>query len=360
MTTHEITPVILCGGAGQRLWPLSRAGAPKQLHRLTSDTQSMLQQTVQRTAPTEHGFAAPILVSSAQIAEPLNAQLAGTDWAPRALILEPTARNTAPAIAAAAALVAETDPGALMLVLPADHHVGDPEAFRAAVLNGVEAAQDGRIVTFGVRPDRPETGYGYIRRGEPLGTAHTVAAFVEKPDAATAERYVASGDYSWNAGVFLFRADTMLAEMGRWRPDARDPAVRALAEARRDGDHVWLDGPAFSSAQSISVDHAVMEPTSLAAVVEMDAAWSDVGSWASIWEASERDVAGNGVRGDALLLDCANTLAFGDGVTVTAVGVNDLAIIATRDAVLVAPLSEAQRVKDVVEALKAKGRTDLL
>ena len=349
-----IFPVILCGGAGTRLWPLSRLARPKQLLALTGEA-TLLQLAAERIREPGQ-FEAPWLVAGAVQASAIGAQLGGATLG--LLILEPVARNTAPAIALAALRAAPDD---LLLVLPSDHLIRDPAAFRTAVARGTAAARDGWIVTFGMTPDRPETGFGYIERGEAIGDGMFRAArFVEKPDAATAQAYVASGGFDWNGGIFLFRAGTMADALSAHAPDVLAAAQAALADAEEAEGALRPDGSAFAAAPALSIDYAVMEKAERVAVVPMDAGWSDVGSWDALHQVSASDENGNVVEGQALAIDSRNCLIRSDAAAVTAVGVEDLIIVATRDAVLVMRRGESQRVKEAVDALKAQGRDELL
>jgi len=350
----RIIPVILCGGAGTRLWPLSRLARPKQLLALTGEA-TLLQLAAERVREPGQ-FAAPWLVASAVQASAIDAQLGAATLG--LLILEPVARNTAPAIALAALHAA---PDNLLLVLPSDHLIRDVAAFRAAVARGTAAARDGWIVTFGMRPDRPETGFGYIERGRALAEGVFEAArFVEKPDLETARAYVASGAFDWNGGIFLFRASAMIDAFRAYAPDVLAAAEAALTEAAEGEGTLRPDGTAFAAAPSLSIDYAVMEKAERVAVVPMDACWSDIGSWDALHQVSATDDAGNALQGEALAVDSNNCLIRSDGPAVTAVGVDDLIIVATRDSVLVMRRGESQRVKEAVEALKAQGRDELL
>ena len=350
----RIIPVILCGGAGTRLWPLSRLARPKQLLALTGEA-TLLQLAAERVREPGQ-FAAPWLVASAVQASAIDAQLGAATLG--LLILEPVARNTAPAIALAALTAAPDD---LLLVLPSDHLIRDPAAFRAAVARGTAAARDGWIVTFGMTPDRAETGFGYIERGEVIGDGvFRAARFVEKPDAVTAETYVASGAFDWNGGIFLFRASAMVDALRAHAPDVLAAAQAALEETQAEEGALRPDSTAFAAAPAISIDYAVMEKAERVAVVPMDAGWSDIGSWDSLHQVSERDDNGNVVQGQGLAVDSNNCLIRAEGPSVTAVGVDDLIIVATRDSVLVMRRGDSQRVKEAVDALKAQGRDELL
>lgn len=350
----RIIPVILCGGAGTRLWPLSRLARPKQLLALTGEA-TLLQLAAERVREPGQ-FAPPWLIAGAVQESAIAAQLGGATLG--LVILEPVARNTAPAIALAALRAAPDD---LLLVLPSDHLIRDVAAFRAAVARGTAAARDGWIVTFGMTPDRPETGFGYIERGEALGNGlFRAERFVEKPDLETAQAYVASGAFDWNGGLFLFRAGAMVDALRAHAPDVLAAAEAALAEAEADEGALRPNRAAFAAAPAISIDYAVMEKAERVAVVPMDAGWSDIGSWDSLHQVSDRDEADNALQGQALAVDSKGCLIRTEGPSVTAVGVDDLIIVATRDAVLVMRRGESQRVKDAVEALKAQGRDELL
>ena len=350
-----LVPVILSGGAGTRLWPLSRELYPKQLLRLVAE-RTMLQETVARTEGLP-GLARPIVVCNENHRFMVAEQLRELGTAPQAIVLEPQGRNTAPAAAIAALLVsggADADP--VLLVLPADHVITDVPAFQAAVAVGRVAAESGSLVTFGVVPDRAETGYGYIRRGAGPGPAFTVAKFVEKPDAATARGYVESGEYYWNSGMFMFRASAYLAELGRYAPAMLAACRAALAAAGRDLDFLRLPAQEFASCPSDSIDYAVMERTDRAVVVPLAAGWSDVGSWAALADALPRDAEGNVTAGDVLTEDSSGCYLHSTSRLVAAVGLRDHVVVETKDAVLVAPRDRVQDVKELVAELKARGR----
>jgi len=353
-----VLPAVMSGGAGTRLWPVSRRARAKQFHALVG-AETMLAETLARVSPAADArFAPPLLIGSARDANALAAAARGVPGA--RIVLEPVGRNTAPVAAAAALVAAETRPDALVLLAPADHHIADPAAFRAAVFEAVPAAADGALVTFGVSPDRPATGYGYIKKGAPhaSGRAALVEAFVEKPDAATAARYLESGDYLWNAGVFLFRADVMLEELARWRPDITEASRAAYAGATRDGAALLLNEAAFEACPSDSVDYAVMEKTERAAVAPAAFPWTDLGAWDAVWDVSPKDAGGLAACGDVLAIDVKNALLRSDGPLLAAIGVEDLVVVATGDAVFVAPKSRAQDVKALVQKLKDQGRPE--
>ena len=350
-----LVPVILSGGAGTRLWPLSRELYPKQFLRLVAE-RTMLQETVARTEGLP-GLAPPIVVCNENHRFMVAEQLRELGTAPQAIVLEPQGRNTAPAAAIAALLVsggADADP--VLLVLPADHVITDVPAFQAAVAVGRVAAESGSLVTFGVVPDRAETGYGYIRRDAGPGPAFSVAKFVEKPDSATARGYVESGEYYWNSGMFMFRASAYLAELGRYAPAMLAACRAALAAAGRDLDFLRLPAQEFASCPSDSIDYAVMERTDRAVVVPLAAGWSDVGSWAALADALPRDAEGNVTAGDVLTEDSSGCYLHSTSRLVAAVGLRDHVVVETKDAVLVAPRDRVQDVKELVAELKARGR----
>jgi mannose-1-phosphate guanylyltransferase len=345
-----IVPVILSGGSGTRLWPLSRRARPKQMLDLAGGG-TMLELTVARVDDAEL-FAPPVLVAGTDQAEAVARAL------PKAgiLILEPEARNTAPAIALAA-LTAERDD--LLLVLPSDHLVGDPAGFHDAVRRARPFAEAGWIVTFGMKAERGETGFGYIERGAALGEGvHQAVRFVEKPDAATAGRYAAGGRHDWNAGIFLMSAGIYLDALQAHAPRIARAAKDAMAGAKRKGRRILPDAAAFAASPSSSIDYAVMEKADKVAVVPVAIGWSDVGSWDALLDLLARDDAGNALTGDVLALDTRNCLIRSEGPLIAAIGIEDLVVIATGDAVLIVPRAQSQKVKDAVEALKAKGRDE--
>jgi mannose-1-phosphate guanylyltransferase/mannose-1-phosphate guanylyltransferase/mannose-6-phosphate isomerase len=354
-----IHPVILSGGSGTRLWPLSRAALPKQLLPLASD-KSLLQETVLRVGGLA-AAGAPLMVANAEHRFMIAEQMRTIGVTPAAIVLEPVGRNTAPAIAVAASMLAASDPEALMLVLPADHLIRDTAAFHDAIRRAAQAAARGRLVTFGIVARTPETGYGYIRRGDPLAGvdgAFAVSAFVEKPDTETARGYVTQGDYFWNSGMFLFRAGDFLAELDRLRPDILAASRAALDAASRDLDFLRLDPAAFEACPAESVDYAVMEHTDRAAVVPADIGWNDIGAWSALWEVGEKDADGNVVRGDVMLEAATNNLVRAENRMVAALGVSDLVIVETADAVLVARRDQVQDVKKLVDRMKAEKRCE--
>ncbi|MBA2935115.1 mannose-1-phosphate guanyltransferase [Sphingomonas sp. CGMCC 1.13654] len=317
--------------------------------------ETMLQMTARRTAGDR--FAAPIVVANAAHADEIDAQLADVGIPDAQLILEPAARNTAPAIALAAV---EAEPDAILLVMPSDHVIADVAAFHEAIGRAVPLVEAGWLITFGITPVAPETGYGYIRRGETIGDGvQRVDSFVEKPDRATAERYLASGDHSWNGGIFLFTAGAYMAALEQFAPGMADAARDAMAAARRDGRHVHPDPQVFGRSPSDSIDYAVMEKAERVAVVPVDMGWSDVGSWDALHALAPKDEDDNAHHGEVIAIDTANCLIRSEGPLVAAVGVKDLIVIATRDAVLVLPRGDSQQVKRAVEALKRDGHITL-
>ncbi|MEN9704831.1 MAG: mannose-phosphate guanyltransferase [Pseudomonadota bacterium] len=346
----NLTPVILSGGSGTRLWPLSRELYPKQLLPLVGRS-TMLQATVERLEGLE--AAAPVVVCNESHRFLVAEQLRQIGVTPHAIVLEPAGRNTAPAIALAAQAA---DPDALLLVLPADHVIRKLPAFTAAVRRALPAAQAGRLVTFGIVPNAPETGYGYIRRGAAEGEAFRIAQFVEKPDESRAREFLASGEYYWNSGMFLFKAGRYLEELRRFAPDIAQAAAAAAAAAKPDLDFLRIDKAAFEACRSESIDYAVMERTADAVVVPLDAGWSDVGSWAALADASDQDALGNVTHGDVILDDCAGSLFHAESRLLTAVGLRDHVVVETKDAVMVAPKDRVQDVKKLVAKLKAEGR----
>ncbi len=357
MTSPTIYPVILSGGAGTRLWPLSRELFPKQFLPLLGE-QTLLQQTASRVQNMPHG-APPIVVCNDEHRFIIAEQLRQSGITPSAIVLEPVARNTAPAAAVAALLLVERDPEALILLMPSDHLIAGVDVFLKAIGTAARVAASGRLVTFGIAPQTPETGYGYIKRGAALGEdAFAIERFVEKPDLPTAQRYLASGDYYWNGGIFLFRAANLLSEMEALEPGIVAPCRAALAKARHDLDFTRLNKEAFAACPSRSIDYAVMEKTKRAAVVPVDMGWNDVGSWDALWSVSPRDGQGNAASGATLLEASVNCYVRSeDGILIATLGVEDLIVIATSDAVLVAKRERAQDVKLLVDRLKQQGST---
>jgi len=351
-----ITPVLLCGGVGSRLWPVSRQGRPKQYLNLTGET-SMLQQTLTRIESLAQ--TSPIIVCNEEhrflVAEQVR-QLGLT--APK-IILEPEGKNTAPAIALAALAASASDPEAQLLVLPADHYVGKPAALIDAIEKAASASSQGKLVTFGIVPSRPETGYGYIKRGEALGIDVSVLEqFVEKPDQPTAKAYVASGDYVWNSGMFMFTAARYLESLGEFQSEMADVCERAMEQAERDMDFIRPDAEVFATCPSDSIDYAVMEQTPAGAVVSLDCDWSDIGAWSALWEAGDHDAAGNVTQGDVVLNKTENSYVRSQSRLVTTTGVKDLVVVETADAVMVADRHSVQDVKDIVSSLRKSKRSE--
>jgi mannose-1-phosphate guanylyltransferase/mannose-6-phosphate isomerase len=359
MAQGAIRPVILSGGAGTRLWPLSRELYPKQLLPLASEN-SMIQDTASRVTGKE--FAAPLIVCNDEHRFIIAEQLRQLGVKPQSIVLEPMARNTAPAVAAAAALLVRDDPAALMLVLPSDHTIRDVAAFHRAVIVAAEAARAGHLVTFGIAPTGPETGYGYIRRGAALGGikgAYAIERFVEKPDLATAKTYIADSAWSWNSGMFLFPARLLLDELAVHEPKMTEAVAQSVAKAKGDLDFLRLDPDAFKTCPSKSIDYAVMEKTKKAAIVSCSIGWSDVGAWGALWELGPRDASGNVTIGDVIAQDTKNTyLRTGDGMMLAAVGLEDAVVVVTRDVVLAATRDRAQDVKKIVDRLRADSRPE--
>jgi mannose-1-phosphate guanylyltransferase/mannose-6-phosphate isomerase len=338
---------------------MSRTHHPKQFLPLAGD-QSLLQQAALRVAGVP-GFAAPLVIANEEHRFLIAEQLREIDVVPQALLLEPIGRNTAPAIAVAALRLIEADPAALMLVMPSDHTIDDAAAFCAAIERAAVAARVGFFVTFGVTPERAETGYGYIERGKALSGSEgtfTVARFIEKPDAATAARYVASGEFFWNSGIFLFPAALFVSELEQLRPDMLDSCRRALSSAKCDDDFVRLDKAAFAECPADSVDYAVMERTARAAVVQVRMGWSDLGSWVALWDAAQKDADGNALVGNVVAEDSENCYLRSEAGLVAALGVEDMVVVATKDAVMLAPRGRAQDVRQLVARLVAENRSE--
>lgn len=355
----KLVPVILSGGSGTRLWPLSRELLPKQLLALTGE-RTMLQETAARLT----GFAnsaGPVIVCNEAHRFLVAEQLREMQLAPTAILLEPVGRNTAPAIALAAqAALTAYGEDALLLVLPADHTLRDLAAFQAAIRTAITAGEQGKLVAFGIVARSPETGYGYIRRGPGNDAVRPIAQFVEKPDLERARQFIASGEYFWNSGMFLFGARRFLDELAQYAPDIAETCARASATAQRDTDFTRIDAQIFSACRSESIDYAVMEKTRDAVMVPLDADWNDVGSWTALHDILPADEHGNVTRGDVLLEDTANCYVHADSRLVAALGLRDLVIVETADAVLVAPRAKVQDVKKIVARIKAAGRAEHL
>ena len=351
-----LTPVILSGGAGTRLWPLSRELYPKQLLPLMGE-RTMLQDTVGRLNGL--GAAAPVVVCNDAHRFLVAEQLRLINTAPRAIVLEPFGRNTAPAIALAALAALKTAPDGedpVLLVLPADHVIRDVAAFHSAAAIARVSAEAGQLVTFGVVPHAPETGYGYIRRGESLGAIQRIAQFVEKPNLTRAQSFIESGDHYWNSGMFVFRARRYLEELEKFAPAIAVACRESFLASKADLDFTRVDAERFESCPSDSIDYEVMEKTADAVVVPLDAGWSDVGSWASLHAASDADASGNVSRGDVLTEDSSGCYLYSESRLVAAVGLKDHVVVETKDAVLVAPKDRVQDVKALVSQLKKSGR----
>ncbi|UTA47383.1 mannose-1-phosphate guanylyltransferase/mannose-6-phosphate isomerase [Simiduia sp. 21SJ11W-1] len=352
---HHIVPVILAGGVGSRLWPLSRSRFPKQCIDLEDCGNSLLQATLKRCSMTTQ---APVLLCNEEHRFLIAEQARAIGVTPRSILLEPVGKNTAPAIAVAAWLIAQTEPDAIMLVLPSDHVIDDATQFAEKVAQGADVASTGDLVTFGIEPSAPETGYGYIRArtGAPVAA---VAEFVEKPDLARAKAYLADGNYLWNSGMFMFRADAYLRELAAFEPEIHALSQAALEQAEADLTFTRLAPEPFTRLPSISIDYAVMERTERAQVVRFPSIWNDVGSWSAMRELGEPDAQNNVTRGDALLLDSKNTLVHAGSRLVAAVGVEDLIIVETDDAVMVTRADRAQDVKKIVDHLAREGRPEV-
>jgi mannose-1-phosphate guanylyltransferase/mannose-6-phosphate isomerase len=353
-----LVPVLLSGGVGSRLWPVSREAHPKQFLPLAGEL-SMLQETLKRTVGLE--ASAPVVVCNEEHRFMVAEQFRQVDLQANALILEPEGRNTAPAVALAALQAIETDPDAILLVLPADHLIQNIPAFVAAVDKALPLAQTGQLMTFGVVPTQPEIGYGYIKCGDRISDdLYALERFVEKPNLTVAGEYVASGDYLWNSGMFLLGANVYLEELQRFAPEMLDACRQAMAEASMDLDFVRPEKNAFLSCPADSIDYAVMEKTKLGAVVSLDCGWSDVGAWSALWEVAARDELGNASVGDIMLDNCSNSYFRSESRLIAATGVENLVVIETADAVLVADRDKVQDVKRIVNRLKEANRPEAL
>jgi mannose-1-phosphate guanylyltransferase len=352
-----IHPVIMAGGTGSRLWPLSRQLNPKQFLKLTDGPLSMLQSTVARLDGMD--TQKPLLICNEEHRFLAAEQMRQSGHEDSCIILEPCGRNTAPAIALAALQLCENADGddPLMLVLAADHLIKDVDAFQKGVAKAVPLAQEGKLVTFGIVPHQPETGYGYIHRGSELAIdCYSVDGFVEKPDIQTAKAYLASGEYLWNSGMFLFGARQYLTELELHRPDILSACRAAMTDTSKDLHFIRVNSELFAECPSESVDYAVMEKTDHAAVVSLDAGWSDIGSWSALWDVSDKDSNGNSLNGDVIAHQTRDTLVRADNRLVATIGVDDLVIIETKDAILVAHKDKVQDVKAVVEQIRSDGR----
>lgn len=354
-----LLPVIMAGGTGSRLWPLSRELYPKQFICLHGQN-SMLQETVLRLSGVQARD--PVVICNEEHRFLVAEQLRQVNKLSHNIILEPVGRNTAPAIALAALNAVDQGDDPILLVLAADHIIDDKSAFHEAIAQAIKYAKNGSLVTFGIVPTGPETGYGYIHRGEKISddenSPHRVQRFVEKPDRETADDYIRSGQYYWNSGMFMFRAKRYLQELEKFRPDILEACKRAMANVKEGDDFINIDKDDFIACPDESVDYAVMEKTDDAVVVPLDAGWSDVGSWSALWEVNEKDVAGNSLKGDTFIHNAKNCYINTDDQLVAAIGVEDLVIVNTKDAVLVARRDQVQDVKRVVEFLKSECRSE--
>jgi mannose-1-phosphate guanylyltransferase/mannose-6-phosphate isomerase len=357
-----ILPVILAGGSGTRLWPLSRALYPKQLISLV-DRHTMLQNTILRLDGLD-GAVNPMVICNDEYRFMVAEQLRQIDIIADSIILEPVGRNTAPALAVAAIRAMEKGDDPLLLILPADHHIQFTDQFQHILKAGVEHALDGRLITFGIIPQKPETGYGYIKMGDPLpsasgdATAVSIAAFVEKPDLATARQYVASKAYCWNSGMFMFKASQVLKELDAFVPDIVAACRQAIKKGISDLDFFRLDKAAFASCPSDSIDYAVMEKTESGVMLPMAAGWNDLGSWEALWQVGKKDDLDNVVKGDVVLQDVADSYLHAESRLIAAVGLKDHIVVETSDAVMISPRDRVQDVKGLVDRLKAKNREE--
>lgn len=353
-----IIPVILAGGSGTRLWPLSRKLYPKQLLPLL-DRNTLVQNTLARLQGLD-AMAEPVIICNEEHRFIIAEQMRAMGVNPSAIILEPVGRNTAPAVAVAALSVLASDPDAVLLVLPADHLIADPAGFHDAVREAAAHAEKGHLVTFGIVPTAPETGYGYIRQGAALdgSSARAIDRFVEKPDLATAQGYVASGEYFWNSGMFVFRADAVLAELERFAPAIVQACRNALDAARQDLDFLRLDRDAFAACPEDSVDYAVMEQTDRGVMVPLSCGWNDLGSWDALWQAGQQDESGNVLKGDVVTCDVRDSYLHAETRLLAAVGLENHIVVETADAVLISPRDRVQEVKKIVDKLKTENRIE--
>ncbi len=353
-----IIPVVLSGGSGTRLWPASRELHPKQMLPLVNE-HTMLQNTILRLGGVDN-IGAPVIVCNESHRFMVAEQLRTIHRPPAAIILEPVGRNTAPAVALAALKSLDNEVDPVLLILPADHVIQNPEALAVCIENGANLAREGHLVTFGIVPSGPETGYGYIQAGEELNVkqAFQISRFVEKPDIETARTYIESGDYYWNSGMFMFKASVFLQELEKFAPEMLETCRDATEKACEDSDFTRIDEELFGCCPSDSIDYAVMEKTDMGVVIQLDAGWSDVGSWSALWEIGNKDQSGNVVVGDVTTRDSRNCYFYSSSRLVTAVGVDDHVVIETPDAVLVAHRDKVQDVKKIVETLKLQGRDE--
>ncbi len=351
----KVVPVLMSGGAGTRLWPASRSDRPKQFLPLV-DERTMVRATLDRLDGLD--VEPPLVVANAAHIDLVAGELDAAGYEPSRMILEPFGRNTAPAAAVAALELTRDGEDPLMLLLPADHVIEDISAFHAAVTHACRLAADGDLVTFGIVPTQPETGYGYIRTGTPVDeTACSVAQFVEKPDLETAKSYLADGDYLWNSGMFVFRCSDYLDALGEFAPEMKASCEETMRLSTRDGG-VHLDRGCFADTPADSIDYAVMEHTTKAVVIPLDAGWSDVGSWTALWDIALRDAAGNVTIGDVTLAETTNSYIRADGRLVAVAGVDNIVVVDTPDALLVTTIENAQSVKTIVDILKEDGRPE--
>lgn len=350
-----IYPVVMAGGTGSRLWPMSRELYPKQFLSLVGE-KTLLQETFERLEGID--TASPVLICNEDHRFLAAEQLRQIGLLDHNIILEPVGRNTAPAIALAAQTALASNTNALLLVLAADHAIADAEAFQKAVQQAVPFAEAGELITFGIVPTHAETGYGYIRRGEAVDALFKVAQFVEKPDVLTANDYVAGGEYYWNSGMFLFRADRYLEELKIYRPHIFDSCKSAMLTMQSDLDFIRINSETFQQCPSESIDYAVMENTNRALVMPLDAGWNDVGAWSALWQMGQKDEHGNVFKGDVIQDNTENTYVHAENALVTTVGIKDLVIVQTKDAILVADKDQVQDVKRIVAELKLQGREE--
>lgn len=348
-------PVVLAGGTGSRLWPKSRAALPKQFLSLTSNS-TMLQDTVTRLKGTNAEL--PVFICNDAHRFLVAEQLRKKNIEHDGILLEPVGRNTAPAIALAALHATKTGNDPVLLVLAADHLIKDQVAFHSAIVKAGALANEGKLVTFGIVPDKPHTGYGYIKAGKVLNVGFEVADFVEKPQPETAKQYVESGDFFWNSGMFMFKASRYIEELGKYNPEMLEVCRRAIETEAPDLDFIRVDSEIFSTCPDDSIDYAVMEKTDSAAMVPLDAGWSDVGSWTSLWETADKDEDGNVCVGDIILKKTRNSYVNAEQRLVSVIGLEDVIVVETKDAVMVAHKDDAQSIKNVVNKLKAEKRPE--
>lgn len=358
----KIYPVILSGGSGTRLWPLSRSMYPKQFIRFFNGQETSFLGSALARLPEKDGFEQPILLCNNDHRFLVREEIDRSGIEPRAIILEPIARNTAPAIAVAALVALKDDPDAILAVMPSDHVIGDEKLFAENIRRAAEVAETGKLVLFGITPNEPHTGYGYIKRGAALsdfdGQAFSVDSFAEKPNRVTAEGYLADGSYYWNSGIFALNAKTFLSELETYEPKILEAAHAALAGAEEDLGFLRLDKASFAMSPNISIDYAVMEKTRKAAILPMDVGWNDVGSWSSLWDIAPRDDKGNFIKGEAVLEDTSGCYVHSEKSIVSTIGLNDLIIVNTPDALLVADKNRTQDVSKVVQRLKLSNRKE--